>query len=77
MDAVGAAPAQAAGTTLTQTTAPARRPSPPEREPLRRNGRQARRAGTDGGVDVDRLTDMVQARLLRRLAIERERRGGR
>jgi hypothetical protein len=52
--------------------APARRAQATGREPTW----PARQDRAAGGVDVDRLTDKVAARLLKRMAIERERRGG-
>jgi hypothetical protein len=69
-----AAVAPAAAPAHRAAAGPASRPAAVGREPQPPGGRRER--GGDGhGVDVDRLTDMVQARLLRRLAIERERRG--
>ena len=77
-----AATAQSAGRTGAPQTAPAV-PSAAARAariPALPNGRPVpatTRAGAGlNQADIDRLTDTVHARLLRRLAIERERRGG-
>jgi hypothetical protein len=74
-----AATAQPAGRTGAPPPASAS-PAGAARTPALPNGRPVPATTRAGGgldhLDIDRLTDTVHARLLRRLAIERERRGG-